>query len=611
MNDNMKNRINELIESGETIPYISKNTQLSEYHIRTYIFKEQETKIKYNNAQLKKRINIFLEKSKNIHNNKYEYDIGEYKTYNNIIKIKCPIHGWFKQKARDHLNGAGCPKCSNIRNANSKKNTKDYFIQKAKERFGEYYDYNKVNYTAWCEPVIIICPVHGEFEQEPRIHIKCSVGCPKCSQEITNTRNCMTWDDFIEKANKIYKSKFEYQNIGFYNRLSFVKVYCKKHGWFKQKASNHLKCGCPKCSREIVTNNQCIDINNFIKRSNIIHNNKYDYSKICFKTIKDKVIIICPDHGEFEQQIAGHLQGNGCPKCGVYRSQYEDFIEQYLTKNNIPFEKKYKLKYDHNNWFELDFYIPTKNIAIEVNGIFWHSEAVGRDKNYHLFKTDICQQNNIRLIHIFTHLIDHKSELVINRLNSIFGIYRKRIYARECNVRLVDSKKHRIFLNSNHLQGVTNASIRLGLFYENRLIAIMSFGKLRKVLGQNASENEYELYRFACLGGYMIVGGASKLLSAFIKNYSPKKIITYADRCWTDGLFYEKIGFDFDHYSKPGYWYVKDNNVYHRYKFAKHVLKSQLKYFDSELSEWENMKNNKYTRYWDCGNIVYTKFINN
>jgi hypothetical protein len=116
--------------------------------------------------------------------------------------------------------------------------------------------------------------------------------------------------------------------------------------------------------------------------------------------------------------------------------------------------------------------------------------------------------------------------------------------------------------------------------------------------------------RFACKGGITIVGGASKLLKYFEQKWLPKYIITYADRCWSTGNFYKRIGFIFKNYSPPGYWYMKDNEVFYRYKFAKHTLNKQLLIYDPDLSEWENMQNNGYTRFWDCGNCVYIKCFN-
>jgi hypothetical protein len=163
-------------------------------------------------------------------------------------------------------------------------------------------------------------------------------------------------------------------------------------------------------------------------------------------------------------------------------------------------------------------------------------------------------------------------------------------------------------LNKYHIQGEDKSKIHLGLHYKNRLVAVMTFAKLRKVLALEHKEGSYELSRFAAINHFVIVGGADKLLKYFERTYHPKAITSYADRRWSQGDVYYKLGFKLDHISPPSYWYTKD--YYHRiyrFNFRKNVLQTKLPNFDPNLSEWENMKNHKYDRIWDCGNLVFTK----
>ena len=150
------------------------------------------------------------------------------------------------------------------------------------------------------------------------------------------------------------------------------------------------------------------------------------------------------------------------------------------------------------------------------------------------------------------------------------------------------------------------SSVKLGAYYNNLLVAVMTFGKKRKSLGyKNKNKNEYELIRFAT--NQRIVGIAGKLLKRFIKNYNPYKIITYADKRYSVGNLYEVLGFNKIKDTKPNYWYFElGNDVrWHRYGFAKHTLSKKLKSYDATLSEWDNMKNNRYDRIWDCGHTKY------
>ena len=254
------------------------------------------------------------------------------------------------------------------------------------------------------------------------------------------------------------------------------------------------------------------------------------------------------------------------------------------------------------NGKELDIYIPSKKIAIEFNGIYWHSELNGKDKNYHLNKTIQCSEKGIQLIHVFESEWNQKREIVISIINAKLGIFEKRIYAKHCIVRELNNKEKNDFLNNNHLQGNDRSSVYLGLFFADELVSIMTFG-----YAQDNKKHTYEMHRFCTKIGYQIIGGVSKLWSYFVKTYNPKYVITYADRRYSDGTLYEKIGFKKIGISKPNYFYFKNGSTLaNRLQFQKHKLKDKLEKFDDGLTEWENMQLNGYDRIWDCGDYVFS-----
>ncbi len=309
----------------------------------------------------------------------------------------------------------------------------------------------------------------------------------------------------------------------------------------------------------------------------------------------------------FEDHIdGGHLPR--CLKCNPYIAGFsnnEKEIVGYIKTliSNIDF-----IENDRNvlNGMELDVYIPDKKLAVEYNGLYWHSEnGGGKDKNYHLNKTKMCESKGIRLIHIFEDEWVYNSDIIKNKLKYIIGdINQNVIYARKCKVDVIDDCE--LFLSENHIQGNCPSSIKLGAYYNNLLVAVMTFGKKRKSLGGfKGKKNEYELIRFAT--NQRIVGIASKLLNFFIKSYNPTKIITYADKRYSVGNLYKVLGFTKIKDTKPNYWYFEVGNDirWHRYGFAKHTLSKKLKNYDPSLSEWENMKNNGYDRIWDCGHEKY------
>lgn len=211
------------------------------------------------------------------------------------------------------------------------------------------------------------------------------------------------------------------------------------------------------------------------------------------------------------------------------------------------------------------------------------------------------------MIQIFEDEYKQKIDIVINRLNNLLKLNKNKIHARKCVVKDVNNNIKTDFLIRNHIQGNTNTSINLGLYYENELVSVMTFSKERLALGnKKAEDGVYELNRFCSIPNSNIIGGASKILKHFIKTYNPKKIISYADRRWSSGDLYEKLGFNFIGNTKPNYWYTNNFiNREHRFKYRKDVLEEKLEKYNPDLTEIENMNNNGYIRIWDAGNKKY------
>ena len=283
-------------------------------------------------------------------------------------------------------------------------------------------------------------------------------------------------------------------------------------------------------------------------------------------------------------------------------SKFLKFLQESLPKDTIIKQRDRTVLVGK----ELDFYIPSKNVAFELNGLYWHSEnGKGLNKNYHLNKTKSCSYHGIKLIHIFENELRDKSEIVNSIVKNLLGITTgvSRVYARECEIREVGIKEKNTFLNSNHLQGEDKSTIKLGLYKENKLVSLMTFRKTSRF----DKDSDWEIMRFCNKLNMAVVGGASKLFAHFIKNYEYKQIVTYSDRRYFNGELYTKLGFKFTGFTPPNYYYIvnKYKNLMHRMSFQKHKLSKKLKDYKPELSEWENMKLNGYDRIWDCGNSKF------
>lgn len=248
---------------------------------------------------------------------------------------------------------------------------------------------------------------------------------------------------------------------------------------------------------------------------------------------------------------------------------------------------------------ELDIYLPSLKLGIEFNGIYWHSE-VKKDKNYHIEKTKLCNSLGIDLIHIWEDDWVNKEDIVKSLLKNRLGLIPNKIYARNCEIKVItDNNLVNNFLNTNHIQGKCNSKIKLGLYYNDSLVSLMTFGSNRF----SSEGNSCELLRFCSLLDTSIIGGASKLFKFFLKNYVYDTIISYADIAMFKGSLYEGLGFEYVHLSKPNYYWVIQSIRRHRYNFRKSELIKQG--FDPSKTEDEIMYSRGYTKIWGCGQVKY------
>ena len=197
----------------------------------------------------------------------------------------------------------------------------------------------------------------------------------------------------------------------------------------------------------------------------------------------------------------------------------------------------------------------------------------------------------------------YKKDIVKSRILNLLGLNKDKIYGRKTEIREVLSKESNLFLTENHIQGNVNSKIKLGLFYNNELVSLMTFGDLRKNMGGVVNKGDYELLRFCNKLNTTVIGGADKLLKHFIKHYQVKKLISYADRRWSKGNLYEKLGFEFIHDSKPSYFYIINYKRENRFKYRKDVLIKEG--YDTNKTEHQIMLDRKIYRIYDCGSKKY------
>lgn len=288
-----------------------------------------------------------------------------------------------------------------------------------------------------------------------------------------------------------------------------------------------------------------------------------------------------------------------CPTCNpraLGASRAEEELFELLT-NELGLEVK---RHDRTTIapLELDLFISSHKLAIEFNGLYWHS-ARFKPKNYHLQKLEVALSAGIRLIQIFEDEWNLKRELVVSRIKHALGLS-ERVHARACELQQVTGQQAAEFFDKNHLQGSAVASVSVGLFFNSELVACASFRRPRFT-----DEADWELIRYASRAGMTAVGGFSRLLSWFVKTHQPSSILSYADRRWSEGKLYETAGFKLKRVTAPGYSYVINGRRVNRLRLTKANL-SKLRGYDSTLTERENARLLLGAeRVWDCGQLVY------
>lgn len=290
-----------------------------------------------------------------------------------------------------------------------------------------------------------------------------------------------------------------------------------------------------------------------------------------------------------------------CNPIDIKRSSFEIEIGLFLKELGISF-----LSNDRKilSGLELDYYIVDKKIAIECNGVYWHNELF-KTNDYHINKTKECLENGIILLHIWEDDWLNKKEIIKSIIKNKLGLIDNKIWARKCDIRLVGSSEYRKFLDENHIQGYASSSYNIGLYYEEEIVSLMTFGWRR-----TNNKREYELIRFCNKINTNVVGAASKLFNFFKRNIKDVDyLVSYSDISLFSGYLYEKLGFYKVNLSDPNYFWVVDGIRRHRYNYSKRKL-VKIGY-DINKTEVEIMHERGYYRVYSTGQEKYVYELNN
>ena len=362
----------------------------------------------------------FIAKAKAIHGEKYDYSKVMYVKNDEKVIIICPKHGEFLQTPMTHLRGNGCQKCGYetigrklkrsepLKSPHPRKTTED-FIKQATELQNGFYGYSKSVYVNDKTPLVITCPIHGDFLQTPNKHL-IGHGCPKCRYEKSSKALRRDLESVISKAKEVHgDGTYDYSLITDYkNSKTKYPIICKKHGVFMQSMNAHIdwKQGCPICGKEKSIEARKLTNEEFLERASKRHKDISNYSfektDVTHPNDNGKICITCKKHGDFWMLASNFIHGQGCPTCQINR--LEGSVRGLLEENRIPYE--YQKRFDFLGKQSLDFYLPNQNLSIECQGR-QHFEPIDHygglqgylvQKERDERKLTLCKENGIYIL---------------------------------------------------------------------------------------------------------------------------------------------------------------------------------------------------------------------
>ena len=427
-------------------------------------------------------------------------------------------------------------------------------------------------------------------------------------------------EDFKEKSEKTnldrygvkyYAQTDEYNNrVKLSNKLKWGVEWYYQSDNFKEKSkdTNLSRYGVDHHSKSKLFKDKVI--NTSLEKYGVDNYTKYDIFRNKFNNVSDlNYVEYIGDKNSLYKCSMGHTfsissnnyikrTNSGNPICTVCYpiGDTKSIMEKELL-NYITGIYDGEIISSYRDELEVDIYLPNVGVGFEFNGLYWHSSEY-KDKNYHINKTNFFRDKGIRIIHIWEDDWVMRRNIIESQISNMLNKSSKTIYARKCSVIEVDSKTAINFLEKNHIQGKVNSCLKLGLIYDNRLVSLMTFDHFegrKKML-----QTDWNINRFCNSINTTVVGGASKLFSYFIQRYKPKRVISYADRDWSVGNLYYKLGFEFISESLPDYKYVIGGNRVHKSRYKKSKTKT-------ELTESQYASENNLFRVYDCGKIKFEK----
>lgn len=526
---------------------------------------------------------------------------------------------------------SGCPVCGSIRTGNKNTKTTDQFLEKLTIRNTQFSPVHTTDtYKGTHKQMTFVCTNQHTWLSTP-ISILQGHGCPTCSKGTIQSTHLHSHEQFLVLLNH-HNTNYPHKQVSLVDGEKYIKqnnelqFVCNiGHQWTtKPGYITNSHCGCPFCASSKTFSIMAIDWLTSIERQENIHiihkgNSLKEYNIPGTKYMVDGY---CGDTNTVYEFHGNYWHGN--PRLfdknnmneRVHRT-YGELYQDTLRKEAIIKELGYNLvvmwedEYDkikNNNQLITMFYKKTKGLS--VNTIFIPIDKP-YEKYYYINQLQQANTNQVPSIFIFEDEWRDNLSLVLQKLNHYDSSNSvTRLHARKCVIKPCTSSDKAHILNANHLQGNDNAQINYGAYYNNELVAVMTFTSPRVALGQKdktkSKEGIWELSRFCTDVQYRIPGIASKLLSHFKSHHKWTEIYSFADRRWSRGNMYYQLGFNLVATNPPAYFYVVNGQRKHRWNYRKDIIKHTLPNYDATLTEYQNMVNHGFYRVWDCGTLKFS-----
>lgn len=520
-----------------------------------------------------------------------------YKDNKTPLKFLCDRHGEYESSWQSLAKAQyGCFQCGADFKGKQCRLDAGQALEELAKVFPQYSQWGYVGeYAGNHTKVQFTCPEHGQ-RYVPLSTLRAGKGCQVCNIEAGLNVRRRSVAELARICTEVHGGKYSYQNTKLEGQ--YMTYECAEHGETRVGKDAHMKGqGCQKCYAK-AQESRVLPFDTFLQMARKVHGDKYAYDESTYSRMTDKLKITCKTHGDFWQKATDHTHNEaGCPTCGKIISKGETELADYVESLGLEVIRNYK----YAGRKEIDIYIPSLNLGIEYDGLKWHS-TLHRTRAEQVQKAQELKALGIQLIRVFEDEWAFRNSQVKSLLAMRCGRHSSKLAARKCQVVDIDNDTAKEFYNANHIQGWNRSAKHKGLMHDNNLVALMTVTQAIAQRGVKAGEGVYELARFATCT--QVVGGASKLLSAWVKELRPKSIVSYSDNRLFQGGTYKALGFSEVAQVPPSYtyWNTSAKVRVHKANFKKSNLTAKLgEGYNPKLTERQNCEAAGYFQIYDDG----------